>query len=184
MKIALGTDEATRNAEIYEDTKTHAFEAATDAEAELTFVHVNVPHRPVVYDPGTDTIEPRPEASYLDNLLLVDETIAELRDQLQEQDLWNETTLVLTSDHGDRRDPERVGLPPDDPEEPFPDRRVPLIVKPPEAGQAPDVGDPLDNRIVHGLALGVLDGELGTGEEIATFLTEQGLEPLDPEDPS
>lgn len=181
LQIALGTDPGTRYVDIYEETEARALDAAGDPSQDVTFVHFNIPHRPVVYDRDTGEIQPTPEASYLDNLALVDETIAQLRAHMQEEGVWNETALVVTGDHGDRREPERVGLPPGDPDEPFPDREVPLLVKPPEPGPAPAVEGALDNRIVHDLALGVLEGELATGEETAAFLEQNAPEPMDPD---
>lgn len=179
LRIELGTHQASRHQALYETLHAEAVSMAADPDLDLVYVHYNIPHRPAIYDAETGELGPTTDASYRDNLALVDQALAELRDAMQANDLWTESTLVVTSDHGDRRDPSTAGLPDRQAPSPYPAREVPLLVDPPGKTAGEDVDRPLEVRVLPALVEGLLDGELTTDREIAAFLADEAPEPVD-----
>ena len=123
--------------------------AAITAEPALHFVHVAVPHRPWVLAPNgyatsfapeliKDAADPRYEFEnrmefQLHSLQVgaVDTMITELLDRLQGLPNWEETLLVVTSDHGSNLTPPDLGrmrITDANREEAY---RVPLFIKAP-----------------------------------------------------
>ncbi len=66
-------------------------------------MHYPVPHAPWIFDRNEDEIVARRDEhpqGYLDNLALVDRAIGRLRKSLEFAGLWNNTTVLISSDHG------------------------------------------------------------------------------------
>lgn len=124
----------------------------------LHYLHVLVPHTPYRYLPdGTDYLGADPEIGREDGIWSAEEPIVELArkrqllqvqyadaligrliDQLVDRDLWTESQLVITSDHGYGFEPGRPvrGVDPTDPDDERPLAQIlwiPLFVK--ERGQ-------------------------------------------------
>ena len=72
---------------------------ALDPRLNLVFVHLNVPHGPAIYDAATASFSTSLDATYQDNLVLVDHTVSEIRQTLEQAGSWDSTTILLTSDH-------------------------------------------------------------------------------------
>jgi hypothetical protein len=123
--------------------------AAITADPALHFVHVAVPHRPWVLSPSGYTTSYAPElirdpadpAYAFENRMefqlhsmqvgAVDTLISELLDRLSGFPTWDETLLVVTSDHGSNLTPPDLGrmkITAENREEVF---RVPLFIKSP-----------------------------------------------------
>lgn len=99
---------------------------------DLIIVHWPIPHAPALVDLDTGLVPDAPPAgrSNLDNLVLVDRVLEQVRGTLEAKGLWDPSLVVVTSDHWQRKaaDP---NLPPA-PEIPGltqSRRRVPLLVK-------------------------------------------------------
>jgi len=110
------------------------------------FIHWPLPHGPFIldaqgefvgsYSPQQDRTFGTPD-QYHRHLLRLDSVIGEIRDHLRQRNLFDEAFIVMTSDHGWRRDP--------DPQfrEANPDHRhVPLFIKRPHQKSREDVTDP------------------------------------------
>lgn len=85
---------------IMEDAKL----VASDPGLGLIFLHFPIPHLPGIYDRQTDELTVESGKSYLDNLELADRTIGELRRSMEEAGIWEDTTVLVTSDHWWRAD--------------------------------------------------------------------------------
>ena len=72
---------------------------ATLGTTDFVMVHWPVPHPYGIYDRSRGALRSDTRQTYLDNLALVDKIISDFRSLLEERKQWDNTTLVLTSDH-------------------------------------------------------------------------------------
>lgn len=86
-------------AEIYRRVHARSLEMVRDPSLSLVFAHYPVPHPPGFYDAGRGEIDITGERDYLDNLVLADRAVGELRQALEQSGLWTTTTLLVHSDH-------------------------------------------------------------------------------------
>jgi len=97
---------------------------ATDASLALVLVHWPVPHQPPIYDRQTARCRVRffreERNGYLDNLVLADRTLGEMRKTMEAAGLWDQTTVIVTADHPWRTSTVLDGKS---------DERVPFLVK-------------------------------------------------------
>ena len=70
-----------------------------DADVSLVLVHLPVPHAPSIYDRQSGSFEVESETGYIDSLALADRALGELRNALESAGMWENTTLLITSDH-------------------------------------------------------------------------------------
>jgi hypothetical protein len=88
----------------YKRMLSRAIQDATDPSLNLVLLHLPVPHIPAIFDSksqrttifnlGYDV------PSYLDNLKLADLTLGEIRSAMERANLWDSSTVLVTSDHG------------------------------------------------------------------------------------
>ncbi len=110
------------------------------------FIHWPLPHGPFVLDPQGEFVGPySPKQDrtfgtpdqYRRHLLRLDTVIGEICDRLRHKNLFDEAFIVMTSDHGWRRDPDPQFRDAD------PDHRhVPLFIKRPHQKSRVDCIDP------------------------------------------
>jgi hypothetical protein len=95
-----------RHRSAYEGILKSAKAALTDPNLDVVFVHFSVPHPPNIYDRRTNTFVrwswKSSRESYYDNVALVDRTVAQLRTAMEQAGTWDNTNLLITSDHADR----------------------------------------------------------------------------------
>jgi hypothetical protein len=68
-----------------------------DSRIRFAFIHFPIPHPPGIYDRVHHVI--RNDGSYLDNLVLADQSLAALRAAIQSTPAAANTTLIVSSDH-------------------------------------------------------------------------------------
>jgi Sulfatase len=81
----------------YEALMSHAHTEITDDKIGFLFLHLPVPHPGGIYNRKTHMIGV--SGSYLDNLVLADETLGELVQEIQQSALGPQTTVIVSSDH-------------------------------------------------------------------------------------
>jgi hypothetical protein len=157
----------------YEEIFEPALQIAADSNIGFALLHFPVPHHPDIYDPDRGELSIDDERSYFDNLALTDRTLGDLRAVMEAEQLWDTSTVVVTSDHwwraihrGD------WGLLPEE-EVVFAgglDRRIPFLVK--FAGQREPLfyGKPFNTILFHDLVLEVFAGRLSTAQEFRAWL--------------
>lgn len=147
---------------------------AADSQMGLMLVHWPVPHPPGIYRRDTDVFDVKAERSYVDNLRLVDRTLSELRRVMEGSGTWENTTVLLTSDHSLRRSYWRSTGPwtseDADTIKNETDHRVPFILK--LAGQKHSVAyDHIFNNVLtHDLILALLRSELSGTDSVVQWL--------------
>ncbi|HVF51132.1 MAG TPA: sulfatase-like hydrolase/transferase [Pyrinomonadaceae bacterium] len=88
----------TQSAE-YSNLLEEAERLTSDARVRLVLIHLPVPHPPGIYDRTKQEFSDDAQRSYLDNLALADRALGTLRRALEDAGLWEETTLLVSSDH-------------------------------------------------------------------------------------
>ena len=150
-----------------------ALRISADPEIGLALLHFPVPHHPDIYDPDRGALSIDDPRSYLDNLLLADRTLGEVRAAMQARGLWEASTVIVTSDHwwraihrGD------WGLTSEE-EDLFADganQRVPFLVKLSGEAQPSAYRKPFNTLLLHDLVLEILNQQLATAASVGTWL--------------
>jgi hypothetical protein len=126
---------------------------------DFIFVHWPIPHSPGIYDADTkkfrSTIFLKPW--YIGNLLLVDKTLGEIRDLLEQEGKWDETTLLVTSDHWYR-------------ELPNSDHRIPFLLKMKGQKEGIEYKEEFNTILLHDLLLELAAEKLKNPQEVVEWL--------------
>lgn len=163
----LGIEDPDWDAQYHIDTYqailAEAQQAIVDPELDLLLVHWPVPHPPFIYDRNKHdfTLTADRVTGYLDNLVLTDRTLAELRKTLESAGLGEETIILVSSDHpwrdsklfDGKRDP-----------------RVPFLLKLPGQTEAHTYEPAFNTVLTPDLLLALAKGELRTAEQVTDWL--------------
>lgn len=149
-----------------------AFHAAADGRFGLVLLHLPVPQPPGIYDPATGRLTTwnfRGEGEgYLDNLVLADRVLAELRRRIERTGVGDRTWMVVSSTRwwtGSARYDGHV------------DPRVPFLVRPPDGGRPAHVDVAFNTLATHDLVLAILRGGIQDTGEAAAWLGRQTVAP-------
>ena len=82
---------------VYEEIIARAKKLSTDPQFNLVFVHFPIPHPPGFY--RADRRQFDCSGDYVDNISLVDRTVGDLRAAMQAAGTWNDSTVIISSDH-------------------------------------------------------------------------------------
>jgi hypothetical protein len=160
----------------YTSLMTHAQDLLNDSRIRFVFVHLPVPHPPGIYARRSHTLADN--GTYLDNLVLADQSLGALRDVIQSTPAAANTTLVVSSDHSWRTfwwrgsgawsaEAERVthgGK--------FDDRPV-LIVHLPGEDTAQVIAKPVNVLVVHRILGSLLRGQIHTTADLNNLIERQ-----------
>jgi arylsulfatase A-like enzyme len=156
---------------IYQNTE----QAATDPTVDVILAHWTIPHPPNVYDRAKDEVSVAKDHSYLDNLKLVDRTLGDLRAAMERKGVWDNTVVLVTSDHWWREvwrehktwTPEDEAVYGDSS-----DRRIPFILKMPGSASTQRVAfdAPFNTVLTQDLLLAILRGEVSDANAAAAWL--------------
>jgi hypothetical protein len=83
----------------FDEMRRRAIALATDTRYQLVYMHFPIPHLLGFWDRRENKYSTDDRASYLDNLALADRTLGEIRGALEQATLWNDTVVLVTSDH-------------------------------------------------------------------------------------
>lgn len=144
---------------------------AADPSYGLLFLHASIPHLPGIYDREKNAFAVNKETDYLGNLVLTDITLGRLRSVMEKAGLWDETTIIVTSDHWLRKfwkltSEEFDRIKEDDP-------RVPFMIKMAHQQSGLIFDAPFNTIAIHNLIEAILKEELKTPEETALWLEKQ-----------
>ncbi|MEQ1884446.1 MAG: sulfatase-like hydrolase/transferase [Bryobacteraceae bacterium] len=162
----------------YFQIRDRAYRDAVDPRLGLVYIHFPTPHLFAIYDAKQKAFNLSEKTTYLDNLALVDRTVGELRRRLEEAGLWETTTLLVSSDHGLRREvwqgSRNWSAEFDHLLFQRQNRLVPFILK--LAGQKEHITfAPRFSAVITGnLLLSVLNGEVSTSRDAAGWLASHG----------
>jgi hypothetical protein len=133
----------------------------------LMMAHIPIPHLPSIYDAKRRRYSVLPRSrtqAYINNMALVDQTLTRIRDTLETNGTWDDTLVILSSDHGeyDRALGHRTD-------------RVPYLIKLPGQRENRKIDAPVNTVITRALINAVLEGRIRTADELESWLeiTEQ-----------
>lgn len=145
---------------ILETTK----KAIVDQNINLVLAHFPVPHAPYIYDRNSSKFvlrHNRPPSAYLDNLKLVDITLDNIRSVMETSGIWDNTTIIVTSDHWWRKSNEYDGTL---------DHRVPFIVKLSGNSNKAVYTKRFNTIIAHDMVLAILNKRINSNETLIAFI--------------
>ena len=142
-------------------------DVAGDPQYDIVYVHISVPHGPHIYrrESGQFSLVNTSKDGYLDSLVLADIFLGKVRRCLEEKALWDDSVILVTSDHELRQvdfgDKKRVA-------------KLPLMMKMP--GQKKQII--FEKRFspklrTKDLILAVLDGQVTTPEDVVLWLNRE-----------
>lgn len=162
---------------IEQGTLEKAKEVAGDASLSMILIHYPAPHPPCSYNRWRNDFSTAGDCDYFDNLVLVDRTLGELRRAMESAGVWDQTTVLVSSDHWWRINIWATEHPLTEEEATITggkmDYRVPFILKLKDQNE-PIIYNPEFNTIItHDLFIALLHGELSKANEVVTWLDKQ-----------
>lgn len=153
-----------RQVELVETQRRDLVQAAVQGDRGFVFLHVIAPHTPWIWDHEEQDYtltEFSPDGMFA-NLELADRMLGEIRAAMEAAGQWDESAVIVTSDHVAQYRPRWI-------EEPD-DARVPFIVKLPGADGGVVYDRPFNALLVHELASELLHGRLASYAELTAWL--------------
>jgi hypothetical protein len=152
------------NSRDYRDILGHAEALIGESQMRFVFLHFPVPHPPGIYDRRSHLL--RRGGTYLDNLVLADDTLGLLLQEIDATPSSHRTTVIVSSDHSWRISLYRHGAGWSAEEERacgghFDDRPV-LLIHFPEQKAAVDVSAAVPELLEHDMIAGMLRGEIAS----------------------
>lgn len=151
-----------------------ASETVSDPSLGLVLVHLPVPHPPYVFDRKRKVWDTSTQLNYLDNLALADRALGELRQAMEAAGFWDDSTVVVSSDHWWRIsywDKKPTWSEADNifrPEES--DHRIPFLVKLRHQKTRADYDKQLNTVITHDLLIDILNRRVETPDQLISWL--------------
>ena len=146
-----------------------ALEISVDSHYDVLYIHASVPHGPDVYfrDSGSFSVVNISKVGYFDNLVLADQFFGRLKRSMKSANLWDTTTVLVTSDHEWRHvhlyDDKRV-------------RKVPFLIKMAHQDQGVVYEKAFSPMLVtKDLLLQILSGTLSDTQSVVNWLDHQIL---------
>ena len=152
--------------------RTHAL--IQNDQVNFVFLHIPAPHPPGIYDRLRHVL--RPGGTYLDNLVLADDTLGTLLKEIDMTPSASRTTLIVSSDHSWRIPLWRPARDWSAEEERasggrFDDRPV-LLIHFPGQNSGNDVNSAQPELLEHDIIAGMLLGKINNSGDLAAFLTQ------------
>jgi len=143
-----------------------AVRMAGDPSLHAVFLHLPTPHSPYVFDPRTgSTTKSNPTAAdYPGQLLYVDLILGQIRKAIENAGLWNQTILLVSSDHGFRPRPQT-------------ELNVPWILKLPGQSQPIVHNEPFQTVGSVNLLLEIASGAVQTPSQVVSWISKNSSEP-------
>jgi len=165
--------------EMYLRVLQDARKVAVDPAFGLAFIHWPVPHSPFIYSRSRNDFALDGSGTYLDNLVLVDLTLGDLRRTMESAGTWENSTVLISSDHGLRGHIEDL-LPAWGGRRPMAahggtDRRVPFLMKLPHQRQAAAYDAPFNTVVSCDLVLALLRGELSSTANVIQWIDQHRM---------
>ena len=136
----------------------------TNSPAGLTLLHLPVPHLPGIYDTKRDRFtlwQYSRNHGYLENLVLADQLFGKLRRAMETAGTWENTWLLLSSDHWWRDAARYDGKT---------DHRVPFIIKAPGKNQSLTYDNRFNTVVSYQLIVSIFKGELTDSTQLSHWL--------------
>ncbi|HBY59469.1 MAG TPA: hypothetical protein DEH78_06575, partial [Solibacterales bacterium] len=144
----------------------------TDPNLGVVYVHLPVPHAYGIWNGREQRTARAREGSYVENLQLADRVLGEFRDFLERNGIWDEATVLVTSDHALRTEywnSNLAGFVPDTPLLKKPPR-IPFLFKLPRQPGGLVYQRPFTAKVSAGLMQAALEGRVQSYQDAARWL--------------
>ncbi len=152
----------------------HGSQIAANPAFGLTLLHIPVPHPPSIYNRRLHRIVPDDDGnSYIDSIAQADDELGLLRAAMEKSGVWNNTALVVSSDHGWRPQLWRGGRLWTAEDENLPRHdtlSVPFIVRLPGQTSAVTYSKPFNTVVTRSVIRGILRGDIRTFGDIGRLI--------------
>ncbi len=159
---------------VYGDILDRAKKLSSDPRYDLVFIHFPIPHPPGFY--RADRHQFDCSGDYVDNISLVDQTIGDMRTVMQAAGTWNDSTVIISSDHpyrtwlwGSIDERERV---PQGAHEDGLFANVPLLVKLPGQHGGMRYTRKFNTEVLHDMILSLVRGNISDPVQLIGWLNE------------
>jgi membrane-anchored protein YejM (alkaline phosphatase superfamily) len=160
----------------YRNVMTGAQALIQNDQVRFVFLHFPVPHPPGIYDRQRHLL--RPGGTYLDNLVLADDTLGALLQEINTTPSASQTAIIISSDHSWRISLYRGYEGWTSEEERASgghfDERPVLLIHFPGQTSGRDVNSALPELLEHDIIAGMLQGKINSPEDLSAFLTQRG----------
>jgi hypothetical protein len=85
--------------EIVQRLRQKSLSLVSDQRYSLVFLHLPVPHPPGMFYRTTGSFTISDQSNYIDNLVLADQLLGELRSHMEDTGVWNSTSILISGDH-------------------------------------------------------------------------------------
>src|SRR5262249_51155245 len=153
---------------ILADAKRHV----ADPNFNFIYVHMPVPHLPIIFDRHTGAWATAHTEDYSSNLVLADRTLGEIESAMKAVGVWDKTNVLVVGDHGWRlnggwmKDKEKNKY-----------RRVPFLLKLSGQRERLDFHAPFGAIVLHDFALLLLQKDSFTADDAVNWLMKHGRTP-------
>jgi hypothetical protein len=141
-----------------------ALSVAGDSNYNLTLLHMPTPHRPGIWLPAKKkftTLPMNKVTGYMNNLMLADYELGEIRKVMEKSGLWEKTWVIMSSDHSWRESHLYDNVR---------DLRVPFLVKAPGTNQPVNYSTQFNTVLTRDLILSVLQGQITNQQNVVDWL--------------
>ena len=145
-------------------------EIIKNPEIDLALIHLPIPHPPYHFSRKQDKFVG--SGDYLDNLVLADKTLGEIRQHMEKNKLWDDSVVIISSDHQWRLNQLKLTLTAKEIEltNGVEDKRIPFIIKLKNQTESIKYEDAFNTVITKDLVIRVLKGELSTAIDVRHWL--------------
>lgn len=150
----------------FRDSLRDATTLLRDEQLGFVLLHFAIPHAPFIFDRRTRTFgikNPTP-TDYFGNLELADITLGQIGETMRECGTWDESTVILSSDHSWRMSSAFDGRY---------DTRVPFAIKMPNQNSGTEYVPSINTVCTYRLVLDVIQG-LDSSESLLSWLKSNG----------
>lgn len=127
----------------------------------LKLLHYPIPHHPYIYNAKAQSFTTDAKNGYDDNLVLADRTFGEIRGALEASSKWDNSIVVVTSDHWWRLAEPVNGQQ---------DQRVPFMIKMAGQKEGMEYQKPINTALTRQLLIEILRGNITTPADVAAWL--------------
>jgi hypothetical protein len=141
-----------------------ALQVTADPRFQFVYLHLPVPHPPYIYDSKKGKVSRwvgNESENYFGNVQLTDKFLSKLRQSMESNGTWDQSTVILTSDHHWRQSHLYDGTT---------DFRVPLIVKPAHSTTPTRITSPASTLGIYYFAVEAIQGNKLKPREVAALM--------------
>jgi hypothetical protein len=163
LRASFALDDAFAHSAVARESalRARALSLSTDPSLSLVYAHLSVPHSPF--------LRQFKGSGYFGNLMLVDETLADLKKTMGRAGVWDRATIIVTGDHGAGDD--AIGAPHDVHAPSLRSPDVPFIVKLPHQELHAEFTKPFSTEVIADLVPELIAGRITNPEQLTSWLS-------------